>query len=128
MLDSFSADLARYEAAEDRNAAREVAAEQNAQWIAQSVLRDEDGRRESWLEDIQTCGAASLLRDLLDIYRTPPASDLERVWRAERVWNEIDKRVQDWALGTALQELDYDDLEATGIEARRQLTRARYLP
>lgn len=107
--DRFNAELRAYEDAEDRLARHEVAAEQNAAWIAKSVLRDEDGRRESWLEDMQTSGCISLLRDLLDIYRTPPASELERVWRAERAWNEIDKRIQDWALKTAAEELPYED-------------------
>lgn len=99
LLDSFSADLRAYEAAEDRLAWRDEANAQAAAWIAQSVIANLDGRRDQFIEWLfDRPGAASLISDLLD----------EMHGGAADISQPLHRSIDSFALETANEEARYD--------------------
>lgn len=99
LLDSFSADLRAYEAAEDRLAWRDEANAQSAAWIAQSVISNLDGRRDQFVEWLfDRPGAGNLIADLLDEMKSGAAD----------ISTPLHRAIDSFALDMANEEARYD--------------------
>lgn len=99
LLDSFSADLRAYEAAEDRLAWRDEANAQSAAWIAQSVISNLDGRRDQFLDWLlDRSGGIHLIADLLDLMHSG-ATDIS---------TPLHRAIDSFALEQANEEARYD--------------------